>query len=227
MSHPLLLTKHPLPTRKSTKEEKMVRHTPSLSITDTMTEDERSTSKGGFFANWFNSPSRTETRDESDYSNPSGSTDSLDNQYSTSSRREMRRVGLSESFESDTDELDTADEDDLADFDRDLRMRHGQACKYMRVSVDKQSSFRSDTNLQSLTLGHRVENSPKLSKSLRVSWRRSLNASARLTTESVLRCTMLALPTSAQENLQMLWMPSKRLFASANLLWVQMILRSR
>ena len=99
-----------------------------------MTEDERSV-KGGFFANWFSSPSRTETRDDSDYSAPSGSSsDSIDNQYPNNNRRARRRAELSESFESDID-FDTADEDSLADFDRDLRVRHGQACKYMRVRI--------------------------------------------------------------------------------------------
>lgn len=112
----------------------MVRRKPSIAQADTMTEDERS-AKGGFFSNWFGAPSRTETRDDSDYSANSGSSsDSIDDQYPNNNRRERRRAELSESFESDVD-FDTADEDSLADFDRDLRVRHGQACKYMRVRI--------------------------------------------------------------------------------------------
>lgn len=114
----------------------MVRRKQSVSIAETMTDDDRSTkSGGGFFANWFAAPSRTETRDESDYSTPSGSSDSIDDQYPISSRRERRAAAqLSESFEETDVEFDTADEDSLAEFDRDLRGRHAQACKYMRVS---------------------------------------------------------------------------------------------
>jgi hypothetical protein len=108
----------------------MVSRKLSLSQAETMTEDERS-SKGGFFANWFNASSRTETRDETDYSDDSVGSDSIEDQYPSNSRRGRKGAHLSESFKSD---LDTADEDSLADFDRDIRARHGQACKYMRVS---------------------------------------------------------------------------------------------
>lgn len=110
----------------------MVSRKPSLSQAETVTEDERS-SKGGFFANWFNAATRTETRDETDYSDDSVGSDSIEDQYPSNSRRGKKGRQLSESFKSD---LDTADEDSLAEFDRDIRARHGQACKYMRVSAE-------------------------------------------------------------------------------------------
>ena len=103
---------------------------PSLNQAET-TEDERS-SKGGFFSNWFNASSRTETRDETDYSGDSVGSDSIEDQYPSSTRRGRRGAQLSDSGKSD---FDTADEDSLADFDHEIRDRHGQACKCMRVSV--------------------------------------------------------------------------------------------
>lgn len=109
----------------------MVKRKPSLVQAET-TEDERS-SKGGFFANWFNASSRTETRDETDYSGDSVGSDSIEDQYPNNTRRGRRGAQLSDSYRSD---FDTADEDSLADFDCDIRDRHGKACKYMRVSIE-------------------------------------------------------------------------------------------
>ncbi len=67
----------------------MVSRKPSLSQAETVTEDERS-SKGGFFANWFNAATRTESRDETDYSDDSVGSDSIEDQYPSNSRRGKR-----------------------------------------------------------------------------------------------------------------------------------------
>jgi hypothetical protein len=152
----------------------MVRRKQPLTIAETETEDERSTKSGGFFANWFSSPSRTETRDESDYSAPSGSSDSIDDQYPMSSRRGRRATAeLSGSFEDTDMEFDTADEDSLMEFDRDLRSRHAQACKYMRVSpfsTCSQCYRMQPAQSSSNTLSHlRMESFRKPSRSLRES----------------------------------------------------------
>lgn len=106
-----------------------------VSQSESMTEDDRSSKSGGFFSNWFNAPSRTETRDDSEYSAPSGSTDSIDHDYPTTSRSDRVRSAFTESFATDSEYESDADDDSLFEFDRELRVRHGQACKYMRVSA--------------------------------------------------------------------------------------------
>mmetsp|Transcript_11277 Transcript_11277/g.16574 ORF Transcript_11277/g.16574 Transcript_11277/m.16574 type:complete len:477 (-) Transcript_11277:56-1486(-) len=77
----------------------------------------------GFFSNWFAQPSETgETRDDDASSDFSSS-------YDTGDDDNMR--SQTESFE--TDDYDSVDDDDsLLEFDKDMRTRHGQACKYMR-----------------------------------------------------------------------------------------------
>jgi len=86
----------------------------------TMTDEETSTKNGGFFSNWFSQPEATgETRDEgSDYTSVGTN----------------ERDGQTESYDDTSDEdYDSAEDDDSAvEFDRDMRVRHGQACKYMR-----------------------------------------------------------------------------------------------
>jgi hypothetical protein len=124
----------------------MVRRKYSLSLSQTATEDEKSSAKGsgGFFANWFSVPSRTETRDDSEaeeFSESSESSDGYDSESQLRPRREKKKATLSESFETD-DEQVSVDEESLQDFDRDLRTRHGQACKYMRVSSQAGASRR-------------------------------------------------------------------------------------
>ena len=114
----------------------MVKRKPILILANTTTEDERS-SKGGFFANWFGHGStRTETRDETDYSGEeSVGSDSIEDAYPNYAGHERKSAEVSSSFKSDTD-FETGDDESLLEFDRELRGRHAQACKYMRVSVE-------------------------------------------------------------------------------------------
>lgn len=67
-----------------------------------------------------------DTRDESDYS--------TDNSESSDSREAYPYMNQahSQTFESDADTLDNQS---LLGFDREMRSRHAQACKYMRVSA--------------------------------------------------------------------------------------------
>jgi hypothetical protein len=112
---------------------RMLRRKVSVSQSETMTEDDRSSVKNGFFSTWFGAAATTtDTRDESEFTefDDASSVDSIDNQYPTSNKHEDQRDDYACSFEN----TESEGVDSLAEFERDLQTRHSQACKLMRVS---------------------------------------------------------------------------------------------
>ena len=95
-------------------------------------EDEVSVGKGGFFSGWFGAESvdPSDTRDDS-FSSCSEESDSIADDYPYAKNNGERE----QPEDSRDDDMDSEDEASLIDFDRNLRSRHAQACKYMRVSV--------------------------------------------------------------------------------------------
>jgi hypothetical protein len=127
---------------------KMLRRKVSVSQSETMTEDERSSTKNGFFSNWFGPAAMTDTRDESEFTYFDGdasSADSIDNQYPTSNKHEGQR----ENYECSFDQTESEGVDSLAEFERDLQIRHTQACKLMRVSAFVMRPYPPSSFLQS------------------------------------------------------------------------------
>lgn len=105
----------------------------------------------------------------------------------------QRRAQLS-SFESEVSE--SGDDKSVEKFDRDLRARHTQACKYMRVSECCHHSYNVVvTHLASLPFSiflcrcNRAESLQKPSKSLKTYWPPSWNDSAKHIIELGLPCT--------------------------------------
>jgi len=100
----------------STRNDATADHTESFKSN---TDDEISTKDGGLFSNWFSRPSETgETR--SDYS-------------SIGTGENDDRESRSASYDGTSDDNNSVEDDESTiEFDRDMRIRHGQACKYMR-----------------------------------------------------------------------------------------------